>query len=364
LPGAQVVFTSDNGVLSQSSAITDATGEARVTLTTSRTTIVTASVAGKEGRATVNVVNNPTVSVSANPANPNVGVPTVFTITPGATTNGNAIANVSFDPGDGSQIKNLGPITSATTTSHAYTRADQYTATAVITDVAGLRGQGTTGVSVGRAIPTATITASPTTASVGESVTFTVSSTPGPNGPPVTRVRVVFPDGQSQEIGGPSGQVTRSFGTPGTYRVTATPIDQSGTEGGAAFVSVIVRERAALEVNVDAADADPGYTTDCQPTGSFYPKTCTMTGFSASPTVRVQLQATVVGASATDPVVRYVWNFGDGSPPETSARSTDHAFAKGSGGIFGGGSASYTVTVTVTTASGQTGTGRVNIVVQ
>lgn len=357
LPGAQVVFTSDNGTLTANSAVTDPNGEARVTLTTSRTTIVRASVAGKEGQATVTLVNNPTVTLSVTPASPNVGVPATFTITPGVTTSGNAISNVTFDPGDGSPTTSLGAITGATTRAHVYTRGGVYQATAVITDVTGLRGQASATVSVDRAVPTVSISGPTQPLSVGQTATFNINSTAAANGPAIRDVVVSFCDGLQQSVGAGSQVVTRSFTFPGTCIVRARVTDQAGTTNES-VTSVIIQDRAALEVNVDAAAADAAFSTTCLPT-SGYPKTCTISSFgSLNTTVRVQFTATVVNAS--DPVVRYVWNFGDGSAVETSGRSTDHVFQRGS--LFG--AATYTVTVTVTTASGATGTGRVTLVIQ
>jgi len=244
LPGAQVVFSSDNGTLSANSAMTDSNGEARVTLTTNRQTIVRASIAGKEGQATVNLVTNPTVTVSASPTNPNVGIATVFTITPGPTTTGNAIANVTFDPGDGTPTVNLGPITSATTRSHIYTHADQYQATAVITDVAGLRGQGSAGVVVGRAIPTVNVSG-PASVVVNEPATFTVTSAPGTGGPPLTLVRVAFSDvAGTRDVQPGTATISRTYSTTGTYEVTAVAFDQAGTQSPTARTSVVVRASA------------------------------------------------------------------------------------------------------------------------
>ncbi len=86
-----------------SSGLTDQNGEARTTLTTSRQTIVRASVADKSGEATVQVVNLPTVSISvASGTTPLVGQPVTFTVTPTTPAGtSNPIQNVVVDFGDG-----------------------------------------------------------------------------------------------------------------------------------------------------------------------------------------------------------------------------------------------------------------------
>ncbi|HXG89117.1 MAG TPA: PKD domain-containing protein [Vicinamibacterales bacterium] len=360
LPGAQVVFTADNGTLGSNGATTDANGEARTTLATSRQTVVRASVAGKEGQATINLVNLPNVGLTASTNTPAVGVPVTFTITPGTVTNGNPVQSVTFDPGDGSPVRTLG--TGTTSFSHTYTSAGTFTATATITDNAGNRGVGTATITAQRSQPTATVTASPSTANVGDPVTFTINSTAGANGPAIQSVQVTFPDGQSVTVGPGSQTLVRSFGAPGTYVVRARATDQAGTVSSDGTTSVIIRERAALEVNLEAFSNDPAVVVDCFPRDTTtFPKTCTATGFSLvqppPPTapLRVAFRAATTGVVSPDNIVRYTWNFDDGTTETTMNRTTDHVFQR---------NRTYVVTVTVTTAAGSTGNGRVTLIVQ
>ncbi|MBA3270662.1 MAG: PKD domain-containing protein [Acidobacteria bacterium] len=265
---------------------------------------------------------------------------------------------MTFDPGDNSGLRNLGSVTNAQTIQHTYQSGGSYTARATVADSSGQRGETTAVVAVQRSPVTVSISANPTTVSTGEPVTFTINSSAGGfaggTGPPIQSVRVTFPDGQSADVGPGQQTLVRSFTAPGTYTVRARATDTAGTSQEST-TSVLVRERGAIEVNVTATSADsaPGLGSPCLPSDpSTFPKTCTFSsGFSGS--ARVQLSATVVGVSANDPVVRYVWNFGDGTQ-ETSGRSTDHVFSRGT----------YTVTVTATTASGATGTGRVTLIIQ
>jgi adhesin/invasin len=242
LPNAPVLFTTDNGSLSPGASTTDANGEARTTLTTTRTSKVTATVAAKTGDVTVNLVNAPTVTITACSATPLVGVAVNCTITPTVPTGGSPIQGVTVTWGDGTPAQNLGAITGATVASHIYSRADNYTVTATATDSIGQRGTGSAAINVTRSLPTITVTASATTGFVGVPISFTV--TPGANPTqPITNVTVNFGDGTSRNLGVISSAVTiaKSYGSEGTFTVTATITDQSGQQGNGATQVVIGR---------------------------------------------------------------------------------------------------------------------------
>jgi len=237
--GAPVVFSADAGSLNPTQVSTDASGQARTTLTTTRETRVTATVAGKTTTATVSVLAQPTISLTATPPVPAVGVPVTFTITPAATAAGSPLRTVTFDPGDGSGPRNLG--TGTTTVSHIYTRQDTYTARAIVTDVAGQSNEAVSVIQAVRVQPTVTITTPPGGAVVNQPAVFTINSTPGTSptaGPPIDSVRVSFSDGRSYDVGPGSRTVERTFATPGNYTVTVTVFDTSGTsfQTQAAFV--------------------------------------------------------------------------------------------------------------------------------
>jgi adhesin/invasin len=353
LPGVQVTFSSTAGSLQSTTATTDQSGEARTSLTTNRETTVRARVSNKEAQTTIGVVNLPTIQMTASNPSPAVGTPVQFTITPGANTGGNPIREIIFDPGDGTPARSVG--TSTTTVSHTYTSSGSFTARATIADSAGLRNETSLTVSVSRPVINVTISANPTEPAVGQLVTFTATATTPSGGPPITSIEVTFCDGG--RITTQSGQsFTRSFANPGTCIVTARAVDAAGSTG-TGQTSVIVRPRAALEINVDANSADPNFTVTCLPPTA-YPKTCTATpaGFGSFGAANARIQFTAnVTASANDPVISYVWDFDDGSRETTNTRSTDHTFAR---------FRSYTVTVTATTASGQVGNGRVTVAVQ
>ncbi|HUE90392.1 MAG TPA: Ig-like domain-containing protein [Vicinamibacterales bacterium] len=239
--GAPVVFSANAGTLNPQQVSTDANGQARTTLTTTRETRVTATVAGKTAETTVSVLAQPTITVTPNPASPIVGMPVTFTITPATTAAGSAIRTVTFDPGDGSGPRNLGVGT--TSFAHVYSRAGTYTARAVATDVSGQTGESVTVLQAVRVLPTVTIT--PPTSLTGtvprNSATFTINSSPGTGGPPIESVRVSFnPSGGSHEVGGPGQRtLTVTFASTGTHTATATVYDTAGTSATTQIAFVV-----------------------------------------------------------------------------------------------------------------------------
>jgi hypothetical protein len=352
LPGAPVVFSADNGTLGSNSGVTDPNGELRTTLTTSRQTIVRASVAGKEGQATITVVNLPTVQIAVTPAQPLVGSATTFTVTPGASTNGNPISNVILDFGDGTAVANLGAISGATPANHVYSRADTYNVTATVIDTSGQSTTQRTLVTVIRPVVTVSVVPSTTLGQIGTAVSFTVSIT-NPNNIPISRVTIAFGDGKTATLSATGGTASNIYTTGGTFNVTATATDTSGnTYPGSATVTIA--PAAAFNVTLDAASGDPAIPVSC-PTGSTYPKTCTATLIGAG--VRVIFTAgcnTGFGSGACANAINYFWTFGDGTSTTTTSNSVDHVFQRGQ----------FTINVSVATNTGGSGSQYLTLIVQ
>ncbi len=136
VPGTLVTFASSEGTLSSSTAMTDANGQARVSLTTTRAATVTASAGGKQSTAVTVARRDPagvaTATVAATPATavPGSGGQTVsfvatVTVSPAdpaiqankfewdfgdgrsATTSGPSIAHVYTDPDDKKKAKTV-----------------------------------------------------------------------------------------------------------------------------------------------------------------------------------------------------------------------------------------------------------------
>jgi PKD repeat protein len=352
LAGAQVVFSADNGSLSSNSAVTDTSGEATVTLSTSRQTIVRASVAGKEGQATINVASFPTAGITLNPPTPSAGQTFQATITPTVPTGGSPVQNIIVDFGDGT-VRNLGGTSSAQTLSHTYSRAGTYTITVTLVDAAGQRNSSSTVVSVQASTVGVAVSASPSPATAGTPVTVTASLT-NPNNLPITSVRFNFGDGGSstQTTAGNTATTQHTYQNAGTYTVTATATDSAGNQHTGS-TQLTVSPRAALQVNLDAAANENSNQFTCSTT---YPKTC-RTSFSAfvpppggQPGVRVVFTASVAGGLVA--ASSYQWDFGDGTRETTTSNSRDHLYL---------GPGTYVITVRVTTTDGNVGEQRLTL---
>lgn len=333
LPIAPVNFTSDQGNLSATAAVTDANGEARVTLSTNRDTVVTANVIGTvTTTTTVRIISAPsvTIALATSSTTPAIGVTTNFIVSPVTVTGGTSIQNVTVNWGDGSAEQHLGPISGPTNITHAFTNSGNYNVVATATDATGQRSTSTLSVNVQRIAPTVTITPVTSTTTAGSTLAFAVSAVPGTGGPPIQNIRVIVSPGGQEVYSGPSGGgFTHTFTTAGTHTLTATATDTANSTGsGTAVVTV---------GNVEATLVASGAGLACN-TGS--PMTCT--ALAAGTNVTFTASVTTAGQNG----VSYAWNWGDGSPQEfTSARVNSHVYRAGG---------SYVAQVTITTSSGAT----------
>ena len=256
LPNAPVLFTTDFGTVSPGSATTDANGEARTTLTTTRTSKVTATVAAKTGDVTVTVVNAPAVAVTG-PTTATAGLPANFTITPTVPAGGAPMRDVVVNWGDGTEPRNLGPITSATTVSHTFARADSYTVTATATDQTGQQGNGSFSVNVSRVLPTIGITC-PATAFTNTPAAYTV--TPPANSTfPVQNVTVDFGDGTTRDLGQITGPTsfTKTYTRADGYTVTATVTDTNGQRGSSSCAVIVTSRQPVVTLQHTSPPVNP-----------------------------------------------------------------------------------------------------------
>lgn len=330
LAGAQVVFSTDNGTLSASSAVTDASGEASTTLLTTRQTTVRANVAGKEGTATINVASFPTATITLNPTSPVAGQTFQATIAPTVPAGGSPVQSVIVDFGDGT-TRTLGSAGSSVVVSHAYNRPGTYTITVTMVDAAGQRTTTSTVVTVQTALVGVSVTPTPSPANVGSPVSFTATIA-NPSNAPITTVRFNFGDGRTatQAVAGNTAQTQHTYQSSGTFVVSATAIDATGNEYSG-NTQLIVNPRAAVQVTLDAAPNENANQFVCSPSGNSYPKTCrTSLSFfvpppGGTPGVRVVFTATATGGLSSP--ASFQWNYGDGTPTETTtASSRDHLY--------------------------------------
>jgi hypothetical protein len=226
VPGVGVTFTASTGQVIPNPATTDSNGIARATLTTTRESDVTATVAGKTSTA-LKVGLNPRTGVSiTGPATPvSAGVPVTFTVGVSATAN---IRDVTVNFGDGSS-QSLGAISIPTPVSHTYGESGTYIVTARATDATGFSEPVSTSVAILPAQPPSVlITATDTSPSVGQLVTFT--ATVSGNTSSIQSFFWELGDGTTATTTSP--QFPHAYGSPGTkvIRVTVTQaVGPSGT---------------------------------------------------------------------------------------------------------------------------------------
>jgi PKD repeat protein len=216
LAGVPVTFSTDAGTVSPQSAVSDSSGVARATLSTTRNATVTATAGAQT--ATVAVVVNGRVGVSITPpvAAVNVGQPAIFQVAVTVPQN-TTVADVRVDFGDGS-TRSLGPITAATSVSHIYDSHGVYTVRATATDSNGQATSGETEVVV------APTSVSLTASISGRTATFTATVSPATLA--VQHFIWDFGDGNVRTTPGPV--TSQTYGAPGTYTVNLTMVPVSG----------------------------------------------------------------------------------------------------------------------------------------
>lgn len=323
LNGVPVTFTTDAGQLGASTVITDAAGEARNTLTTTRQAKVTAAAGSKTAEVTVGINAAPGITI-ATTGTPTVGQTTVFTltVTPGANS---SIRGVTIDFGDGS-TETLGAVSGNITLNHVYSREGTYTVRATAIDVNGEQTTVSIVVSVlPRAPVIVTITVTPnTTPAVNDVVVFTATATqPGGGSSQILRYEWSFGDGTSSVTTGNS--TTHIYATPGAKLVTVTVVASDGSRG-TGQVSIIVRAQAPISL--------------------------TLTFTPTSPTVNAPVTFTATAGSGSPPILRFDWEFGDGSTQSTTSGTVSHVYAS---------SGQKSVKVTATATDGATGAAQIII---
>ena len=143
IPNVRVTFTTTAGTLAIPRVTTDANGEARTVLTTSRETRVRASVGAVDSNElTITANNAPQITVTASPTTVAENVPVTFTYNVTADTN-TALRSVFIDFGDGTS-QPLGTARSGSVT-HTYRSAGTYVVEVEVIDANGESGHGIDG---------------------------------------------------------------------------------------------------------------------------------------------------------------------------------------------------------------------------
>jgi adhesin/invasin len=346
LSSAPVTFSTTAGSLSASTVGTDANGIANTTLTTSQQATVTASVGAQappatgggttttpaaSGQASGTVI----VTVSAAPTlvitpltNPiSAGLPATFTFTTTAPASGGVVRNVAVNWGD-NRTQDLGALNGTIPVTHAYQSAGSYVITATLTDSLGnVVPVSTTVVVNARPQPVVTLTTTTPNPTAGTDITFTASVAPAAaTNTVIDDVTIDYGDGTKTSLGPVTGTgivLHHVYQSGGTYTVTLRATDSNGGVG-TAVTTVFVQSTTPLGVTLNAS-ATIGTVTTVE---TF---TATVTGLGNSV------------------VVSYLWEFGNGDPPQTTTTNQiTHSYAHGSG--------TFTARVTITTSTAATAT--------
>jgi large repetitive protein len=224
LSGIQVSFSANRGTFSSTSAVTDAQGEALVTLTTNDDTTITAVAGTKTATATVTGRAGPSITLTcavgnATCATVSQGQTAVFTAQRGASSSN--IASSTLDFGDGTSSVDLGPLSSAASVPHTYTQTGTFTARLTAADVNGETTSTVQVVQVGAATVTVTTSTSGTRT---VTATATVSA-------PVTQYQWDFGDGFTATT--TTNIAQRTYMAAGTYRITVVVTLQAGGSANA-----------------------------------------------------------------------------------------------------------------------------------
>lgn len=327
--GLTVGVSPSAAVPSESSLRTDASGRATVAVTA-----LPPSALGNEIRVSllpvgVNAVNASVRSVSIFVLGPgNTTVPTpAFTTLPAKPT---VVDTVTFDAspttdeggpygnactyawafGDGTT--GLGQIVR-----HLYASAGAYTVTLTVTDLAGTSASTST-VLVVAAVPPPTVsfTASPTSPTAGQNVTFTATAQPAPD----YFIRTYswsWGDGSTpNDTSSPT--IVKVFDGAGTFAVTVTATDDLG-QTGSATQTVVVQN--PLTASFTFSPTDP----------------------TTADTVRFDASGSTSSTGTT--IVSYAWNFGDGDAATTKIATNTFPTAS-----------TFVVRLTITDSQGNTGT--------
>ena len=223
-----VSFSATHGTLSGGSAITDAAGEARVTLTTNADTDVIA-IAGtkKSDPAKVTAQPGPSVTLTCAVGSTNncasVTVGDTVTFTASRAQNSSVTSSSTLDFGDG-QSESLGSLSSPVSVAHRYNQGGVYTARLTATDINGETTTTSTVINVTDLIATISL-------SVTNTVTRTVQATAtlSASGSTISRYEWTFaPDGNPASLTTTTNSATSSFAAAGTKTVTVRVVLTDG----------------------------------------------------------------------------------------------------------------------------------------
>jgi len=232
LSGVPVTFTTTGGTLSAASSLTNDSGVAATSLSTTTESQVTASAGGKTGSITIKVRSRSKITLTPPSGSVFVGAAAAFTVTPDAAV---PFKDVTIDFGDG-RSQALGAISSTTTVVHFYTDDGVFQATVVGNDVDGGAAEATGSVGV---IPFQfSAGALPTSGPVTTIFAFSVTGIP--TSVPINRYEWSFGDGTVQNTN--TGSVTHGYQSVGLKTITVTVVPRYGSAVSTTFQILVTED--------------------------------------------------------------------------------------------------------------------------
>jgi PKD repeat protein len=244
-------------------------------------------------------------------------------VTGGGCTGSSAIVSYAWTFGDGSSG-------TGKTVTHTYVTTGTFNATLTVTNDRGVAASKTQAIAVGAtAAPTASFVFSPTAPQVGQAIMFNADASRAAIDRAIVSYSWSFGDGDTAVGAG----ATHPFVAAGTYNVVLNVTDDVGQKGTASQ-SVTVTGRAAEFAR-----------------GSFHRLTDEPGGHQ-----QVVFDAATSTTGQGQTIVRYQWNFGDGTTmvTEGSTRTILHSFPTAQ---------IYTVNLVVTDSAERTGSTQLTVTV-
>ncbi|MDE1837362.1 MAG: PKD domain-containing protein [Euryarchaeota archaeon] len=259
------------------------------------------------------------VTLSYSPTSPVAGLPVTFT----AGVNGGTAPYVAYawTFGDGHTANS--PTNTATNT---YAAPGPYTASVVVTDSKGNTGNAQKSLTVAAAGQfTAVVSASPSTADVGEAISFAGSVTGGSG--TYASYTFDFGDGSTPvTLTTAPAQVTHAYAASGTFSATLKVVDSKGATTTSAPTSVLINPAVLVVLTATTTSVDVNVNDI----------------FTASPS----------GGSGSFLTSSVSWTFGTGAAAQSGSTQLGHPFST---------AGTYEVRATVTDSVGGTGNGFLNV---
>ena len=233
LPGVPVTFSTNAGVIRDTTVVTDANGEARTQLSTTREATVTATVGAVTQSVTVRVSARPTITLTAPTAAVGEGETTAITVNVQPQANGDPVRDVVIDFGDGER-RSLGALTGTRTLQKVYARRGSYVVTVTVVDTGGETTTAATTITVEERVISVTLVASPPNPPVNSVVAFTATV----SGTNVISYSWNFGDGTTRTTTSPT--TSHVYGSVGRKTVRLEVVNAVG-QRGEAVVEIVVQ---------------------------------------------------------------------------------------------------------------------------